>query len=75
MDKETLIRKLHEVFECNDILTSKYKLKVTDTYKLCTTIKTAKYSEEYLETYYTDHLIRDMFIMIQDYYSVPDMML
>lgn len=47
MDKETLIRKLHEVFECNDILTSKYKLKVTDTYKLCTTIKTAKYSEEY----------------------------
>lgn len=47
IDKETLIRKLHEVFECNDILTSKYKLKVTDTYKLCTTIKTAKYSEEY----------------------------
>ena len=47
MDKEMLIRKLHEVFECNDILTSKYKLKVTDTYKLCTTIKTAKYSEEY----------------------------
>lgn len=47
MDKETLIRKLHEVFECNDILTSKYKLKVTDTYKLCTTIKTVKYSEEY----------------------------
>lgn len=50
MNKETLIRKLHEVFECNDILTSKYKLKVTDTYKLCTTIKTAKYSEEYFRS-------------------------
>ncbi len=46
IDREVLSRKLQDVFECNDILTSKYRLKITDTYKLCTTIKTAKYSED-----------------------------
>lgn len=46
IDREVLSRKLQDVLECNDILTSKYRLKITDTYKLCTTIKTAKYSED-----------------------------
>ena len=46
IDREVLSRKLQDVFECNDLLTSKYRLKITDTYKLCTTIKTAKYSED-----------------------------
>lgn len=46
INREVLSRKLQDVFECNDILTSKYRLNITDTYKLCTTIKTAKYSED-----------------------------
>ena len=47
IDRETLTHKIRDVFECNDILTTKYKLKVNDSYKLCTTIKSAQYSEEH----------------------------
>lgn len=47
IDRETLSHKIHDVFDCNDILTTKYKLKPNDTYKLCTTIKSAHYSEEH----------------------------
>lgn len=50
IDRETLTHKIHDVFECNDILTTKYKLKVDDSYKLCTTIKSAQYSEEHYKT-------------------------
>lgn len=46
MDRDTLSHKIHEVFEDNKILTLKYKLNVNDTYKLCTTIKSAQYSDE-----------------------------
>lgn len=46
INKEILSSKVQDVFDNNDILTTKYKLKADDSYKLCMTIKTAKYSDE-----------------------------